>query len=210
MENYKIKELAEKLSDKDGRVRLKASWDLMVAADNGADISIVFPDLIKAFLDRTSGVKNNSILALKKAAVGGESTLNVLQEFVKMLSNADADLRYLAVFALKNTADDGVDIFVAVPKLLELRNDADDNVRTIVPFALKSAARFLEQRISGTEDKKEVLSILRKFSFVGKEEMLIIYKIWSAEQNEKTGELQKPNLRKPQKNPANNLRKIVY
>ncbi len=208
MERYKIKELAEKLSDKDVMVRLKASWDLMVAAEHDADISIAASELIKALSDESTGVKNNSIMALKKATWRGEGVSDVLPEFVKMLSNSDAELRYLAVLVLKNAADDGVDTSIAIPKLLELRNDADDSVRVVVPIALKSTDRPLKQRILGIKDKKEILSVLRKFNFVGKEEILLIYKLWSAEQNKKIGEFQKLNLRKPPKPDGRNMKRI--
>ncbi|MCK4319376.1 hypothetical protein KAW38_02280 [Candidatus Micrarchaeota archaeon] len=129
----------------------------------------------------------------------------VLNLLIKDLFDVNGEVRERAAGALGDIAEKEIDISIAVPALVKALRDEVEQVRD-------DSSRALVNTVSGYKTKKELLQFLRKIrgSAEAKQLSKKIYKKWMKKENEKTGELQKIEMRKPQKlSSKNKIRKVL-
>ncbi|MCK4319377.1 HEAT repeat domain-containing protein [Candidatus Micrarchaeota archaeon] len=128
----------------------------------------------------------------------------VLDLLIEKLSDKDWEIRDSAAGALGHIAEKSMDVSIAIPELVKTLKDKIGQVRD-------DSSRALENTVPECT-KKELLQFLRKIrgSAEAKQLSKKIYEKWMKKENEKTGELQKPKMKRPEKGPEKRkLRKTV-
>lgn len=206
MDEKKILELAKKLSDENPNVRLDAARDLEKAAKKGEDISIAIPALGEAIGDKKKHVRSHVTWALRRAAENGTDISMVIPAFVKVVfGDTNLEVKWTVTIALEKAVGNEKIRKRALDLLMKVLGDENDKVE------FGNALHVLGIIARSCKNKNGLLQVLRNIKGFpeAKEVAKELYEKWMGKENRKTGEIQKMEMRKPEKPDKNKLRRMV-
>ncbi|MCK4319156.1 hypothetical protein KAW38_01130 [Candidatus Micrarchaeota archaeon] len=197
-------------SGDDFNIKMKAIDLFRRAAINGIDISTSFPVFLNLLVTgdgetyNTDYSRRTITRVLREAAETGADISLVIPKLIEFLGERDPDLTKDAKEALAYAVTNEKTRELTLRLLVESMAAHDNNIR------LGNVFSTLEISAENCKSKKELVQFLRRMggSLEVKELAKKIYNEWMDKQNKKI-ELQRPEMRKPQKKPnRNNLKRM--